>query len=107
MKTDGELLEEALMLIDELNEKIDNIKTPITKESLEKWGMKLTGDPGCPMDKVLGESEDGKISIGVVRYHNVDEFALSSQDGIFYLNISCIEDLVKLESMLVSYEPNY
>lgn len=83
------------------------MKTDITKESLEKYGMKLTGNPAVPMLKVLGNGSAGEITIGVSRYRNADEFTLSFPEGMFYLNIECIEDLEKLESMVQSYEPNY
>lgn len=84
-----------------------NMKTEITKESLEKYGMKLTGDPEVPMLKVLGEGSAGMVTIGVSRYRNADEFTMSFDGGMFYLNIECIEDLEKFESMIQSYEPNY
>jgi hypothetical protein len=83
------------------------MKTEITKESLEKFGMKLTGDPAVPMLKFLGVGSAGTLTLGVSRYRNADEFTLSFPEGMFYLNISCIEDLEKFESMLQSYEPNY
>lgn len=83
------------------------MKTEITKESLEKFGMKLTNDPAVPMLKVLGDGNAGAITIAVSRYRNADELTIGTGDGIFYLNIECIEDLEKLESMIASYESNY
>lgn len=83
------------------------MKSTITKEQLLEWGMINTIDPSTPLKKVLGESEEiGELSIILTLHRNVQEFAISLPDGaMLMLNPLTIEDLKKIEEMLMSYEP--
>lgn len=81
--------------------------TPITKESLEAFGMKMTDSPICPMSKTLGESELGELRLVVTRERNRDDFALMTPDSTIFIGPTCIEDLQHFEDMIIQYEPNY
>lgn len=85
------------------------MKSTITKEQLLKWGMVITEDPVVPMKKVIGKSESdelGSMSIAVTMYTNTPIFSIILPDGgTLHLNPACIEDLKKIEELIVSYEP--
>lgn len=75
------------------------MKTPITKESLLKFGMVLTDDPVSPMSKTITKGDE-EISLSVTRYFNVDNIAIVINGvGQIILAVECIEDLEAIERM--------
>lgn len=83
------------------------MKTEITKESLEKFGMVIDPDsPISPAKKVFVENDgDAKLTLAVTRYRNCDEFAIVI-DGVgqIYLNINSIEDLEAVEKLISTFD---
>lgn len=93
------------------------MKTPITKESLIAYGMKVnTGFEGhvFPMEKIISIREDdekegiGHMSILINRSNNSDQLCLWLPDGAcIYLAIDNIEQLEAFEKCIASWEPNF
>jgi hypothetical protein len=83
------------------------MKSTITKEQLLEWGMNHTTDPTTLLKKVLGESKEvGELAIILTIHNNVQAFAIALPDGaMLILNPLTIDDLKKIEEMLMSYEP--
>jgi hypothetical protein len=83
-------------------------ESTITKEQLIEFGMVETGDPFVPMRKVLGEGEEGEISINVTHERNITELVLRLPDGAaIFLTIATIEELKAFEMCIGSWSPNY
>lgn len=80
------------------------MKTPITKESLLKFGMTLTEDPVIPMSKIITEGDE-EVSIAVTRYFNCDQLALVINGvGQLLLDVKSIEDLEAIERLAPKFD---
>lgn len=84
----------------------------ITKEDLIEFGMKENKGYDkilYPMEKILGEGEEGTIALVITNQHNRSEFAivLPSGDTLFLVGVKSIEDLKCIERCITSWEPNY
>lgn len=78
--------------------------TPITKESLLKFGMHETLEPVAPMEKFISNGDE-QVSIAVTRYFNVDQLALVINGvGQLLLNADCIEDLEVIERLAPKFD---
>jgi hypothetical protein len=81
------------------------MKTPITKESLLKFGMIETLDPGMPMSKVIMTEGDEEICLAVTQYFNADNISIVIKGvGQILLAIECIEDLEAIERMMPVFD---
>lgn len=84
----------------------------INKEQLLEFGMmELTGDDAiiCAMEKVLSETNEGKVSIAITTFRNTPELVLWLPGGhqVFLGGVTSIEDLKVIERCVTEYEPNY
>lgn len=78
------------------------------KEDLELFGMVNTYDQIVPLSKTIGFSADGsKIAIVLTRERNTPEIALSTPDGMLFLNVKTVADLKVFEQFISGYESNY
>jgi len=83
-------------------------ESTITEAEIIEWGMVKTEDPSVPYKKVLGKGNDylGDLSIVIHRYTNSNRFAIMlPEGGTLNLNPSSIDDLKKVEELIISYEP--
>lgn len=81
----------------------------ITKESLLKFGFKITKDNPLDLcEKVLSEPNEDEDTLVLVLTHerNKNEFAIRTPDGVLFLNAS-LEQLAVIEKCITGYEPNY
>lgn len=89
--------------------KLLNMKTLITKESLLKFGFKLSKSPFDHYEKILSETIDPEgedkelIALVVTHRRNITEMGLITPDGIIFLNAD-LEQLAIIEKCVTGYE---
>lgn len=87
--------------------------TKITKEALlaDKWHE--TGNPVVPVKKELlkprGDYDHpDSVHLVIHKYNNVEQFAIAFPDGAFLdINPESMEDLYKIQSLIVAFNPVY
>lgn len=89
-------------------------RTEITIEALEKGGWVKTDDQAFPMEKKLeninplNASEDSDIKLVIHTMYNTQTFAVALPDGgLLNFSISCLEELIALETSLQFYDPPF